>query len=58
MEKGYHGECSPAMVVLQAFDVLFGGRKPDLLVSGINYGENLGMNVTISGTVEAIKRLP
>jgi len=28
-------------------------RKPDLLVSGINYGENMGRSVTISGTVMA-----
>lgn len=27
--------------------------KPDLVVSGINYGENLGTGVTISGTVGA-----
>lgn len=28
-------------------------RKPDLVVSGINYGENMGMTITISGTVMA-----
>lgn len=28
-------------------------RKPDLVVSGINYGENVGTGVTISGTVGA-----
>lgn len=28
-------------------------RKPDLCVSGINYGENLGQNLTCSGTVGA-----
>lgn len=28
-------------------------RKPDLVVSGINYGENVGVSVTISGTVGA-----
>ena len=50
---GYHCECSPARVVLHAFDVLFHEKKPDLLVSGINYGENLGNNITISGTVGA-----
>jgi len=51
--EAYHCECSPARAVLHAFDVLFGERKPDLLVSGINYGENLGTNVTISGTIGA-----
>lgn len=28
-------------------------RKPDLVVSGINYGENLGTAITVSGTVGA-----
>lgn len=28
-------------------------RKPDLVVAGINYGENIGIGVTISGTVGA-----
>lgn len=29
------------------------GRRPDLVVSGINYGENMGATVTVSGTVGA-----
>lgn len=29
-------------------------RHPDLLVAGINYGENVGSGVTISGTVGAV----
>lgn len=29
------------------------GRRPDLVISGINYGENLGTAVTASGTVGA-----
>ncbi len=33
------------------FDVI--GSKPDLVVSGINYGENIGASLTISGTVGA-----
>lgn len=28
-------------------------RKPDLVVAGINYGENIGIGITISGTVGA-----
>lgn len=51
--RGHHCACSPARVVLHAYDVLFNGRRPDLVVSGINYGENLGNNITISGTVGA-----
>jgi len=50
---GYHCDCSPAQVVGHALNVLFTERKPDLVVSGINYGENLGTNVTHSGTIGA-----
>ncbi|TVQ36498.1 MAG: 5'/3'-nucleotidase SurE [Spirochaetaceae bacterium] len=50
----YHINASPALVVRHALMVLFAGdRQPDLIVSGINYGENLGNNITISGTVGA-----
>lgn len=43
---------SPAQAVLHGvLDVM--KHKPDLVVSGINYGENVGSGVTISGTVGA-----
>ncbi len=43
---------TPAQAVQHAvLEIL--GRPPDLLVSGINYGENVGSGVTISGTVGA-----
>ena len=43
---------SPAQSVLQGvYEVL--KFKPDLVVSGINYGENVASGVTISGTVGA-----
>ncbi len=43
---------SPAQTVLYGIlDVM--KRKPDLVVSGINYGENVASGVTISGTVGA-----
>ncbi len=43
---------SPAQTVLHGiYDVM--QRKPDLVVSGINYGENVASGVTISGTVGA-----
>ncbi|MEN8171325.1 MAG: 5'/3'-nucleotidase SurE [Chloroflexota bacterium] len=29
-------------------------QKPNLVVSGINYGENLGVGITVSGTVGAV----
>lgn len=44
---------SPASVVRHALLVLCGDRKPDLMVSGINYGENVGSSITASGTVGA-----
>ena len=43
---------SPAQAVLHgALEVM--KQLPDLVVSGINYGENIGSGVTISGTVGA-----
>ena len=49
----YHCDCSPALVVRHSMLALFSAGKPDLLISGINYGENLGTNITCSGTVGA-----
>lgn len=47
---GVHG--SPAHAV--AYGVLeLADRKPDLCISGINYGENLGLSLTCSGTLGA-----
>lgn len=43
---------TPAQTVLHAVLELM-PRLPDLVVSGINYGENLGSGVTVSGTVGA-----
>jgi 5'-nucleotidase len=43
---------TPAMAVLYGALKLL-PRKPDLVVSGINYGLNVGSGVTISGTVGA-----
>jgi 5'-nucleotidase len=43
---------SPAQTILHGvYEVM--KRKPDLVVSGINYGENVGSGITISGTVGA-----
>jgi 5'-nucleotidase len=43
---------TPAQVVVHSvFEIM--GARPDLVVSGINYGENLGTSVTISGTIGA-----
>ncbi len=48
----YHVDASPALVVARALLGLT-PRRPALLISGINYGENLGSDITISGTVGA-----
>lgn len=43
---------TPAQVVVHAvLEIL--PERPDLLISGINYGENVGSGITISGTVGA-----
>ena len=43
---------SPAQAVLHGVLEII-PHKPDLIVSGINYGENVGTGITISGTVGA-----
>jgi 5'-nucleotidase len=43
---------SPAQVVLHSILEIMDGY-PDLVVSGINYGENVGHSITVSGTVGA-----
>ena len=43
---------SPAQAVLHAILEVM-PQKPDLVVSGINYGENVGLGITISGTIGA-----
>jgi len=43
---------SPAMAVRYAI-LVYAERRPALVVSGINYGENVGNSVTISGTMGA-----
>ncbi len=51
--KAYHCECSPALAVKHSLKTIFRHKKPDLLISGINYGENVGIGITSSGTVGA-----
>lgn len=51
--KAYHSNSSPAFLVSYALSTLFLDSKPDLVISGINYGANLGSNITISATVGA-----
>jgi len=44
---------TPTDCVLVAINHLVTGRKPDLVLSGINRGANLGEDVTYSGTIAA-----
>jgi 5'-nucleotidase len=48
----YSIEASPAQAVRHGI-LRFARHKPDLLISGINYGENIGASLTVSGTVGA-----
>jgi len=50
--KAYAVGGSPAQAVLHALLEIL-PQKPDLVVSGINYGENLAAGITVSGTVGA-----
>ncbi len=48
----YACDASPAAALRHGF-LVFPEYRPSLLVSGINYGENIGVNVSGSGTVGA-----
>ena len=48
----YAADAAPAQAVLHGILEL-APRKPSLVVSGINYGENIGNGITISGTIGA-----
>jgi 5'-nucleotidase len=44
---------TPTDCVMLAVTELIGGARPDLVLSGVNRGQNLGEDVTMSGTVAA-----
>lgn len=52
LHVGYAVASTPALCVAHAM-VEIADRKPDLCLSGINYGENIGFSVTGSGTLGA-----
>ncbi len=52
-EKRFSVDGTPTDCVLMAIEDLMGGKKPDLLLSGVNHGSNVGDDVTYSGTVAA-----
>jgi 5'-nucleotidase len=48
-----HMDCTPALIVKHAFNTILKDERFDLVVSGVNYGENIGYDITVSGTVGA-----
>ena len=50
--KAYAVDASPALCVVHGVLEL-SDRRPDLVVSGVNFGSNMGSEVTVSGTVGA-----
>jgi len=52
-EKHFSVSGTPTDAVMMAVGHLMKGQRPDLLLSGVNRGANLGEDVTYSGTVSA-----
>ncbi len=42
---------TPSDAVLMGINKVLGGEKPDLILSGVNNGQNLAEDVTVSGTI-------
>lgn len=56
-EEGYtvwQVDGTPTDCVKLALDQLLGGRKPDLVLSGINHGYNAGISTIYSGTIGVV----
>lgn len=54
VKKYYHVNGTPADCVKIALKVVFTGEnQPDMVISGINHGPNIGIDVRYSGTVAA-----
>jgi len=49
----YTTDGTPTDCVMLAIHLLYKGKKPDMIVSGINHGANMGDDVTYSGTIAA-----
>ena len=45
---------TPSDCVKLGIHIIYGGKRPDLLVSGINHGSNAAINVIYSGTMGAV----
>ena len=50
-EQRYSVSGTPTDCVLMAVQGIMGDKKPDLLLSGINHGQNMAESVSLSGTV-------
>ena len=50
-DDSYHIDGTPTDCVFVSLHTLFQDLKPDLLISGINIGSNMGEDITYSGTV-------
>ena len=53
VKKFFHVNGMPADCVKIALGVILAENKPDILISGINHGENMGVDIRYSGTVAA-----
>lgn len=42
---------TPSDAVLMGYNTILGDKKPDLILSGVNNGQNLAEDVTVSGTI-------
>jgi 5'-nucleotidase len=52
-DRHFSVDGTPTDCVMLAMNNLVGDRRPDLVLSGINHGANMGDDVTYSGTVAA-----
>jgi 5'-nucleotidase len=52
-ETRYAVSGTPTDCVLMAVNHVLGGKKPDLVLSGVNRGQNIAEDITYSGTVAA-----
>lgn len=52
-EQKFYVNGTPSDSMLLAINHIFKDAKPDLVLSGINYGQNAGVDVTYSGTIAA-----
>jgi len=52
-ERHYSVDGTPTDCIMFAVNQLLGDHRPDLVLSGINHGANIGDDVTYSGTIAA-----